>query len=102
MGLFGSKKPEKTAKMKEFFSEQDLKTIVETVEPKVKRRMYGKYASFAETLLAAAKDPETILVDRELRSMSGLLFSAGAMTKMEPSLKPILQPAIEKLRAFSK
>ena len=102
-GLFGSKKPDRTAKVSDFFSEEDLGRIVETVGAKVSSGGYGsKYDFMAEALLSAALKPDTTLTAKELGKADGLLFAIGGMTKLEPSLKPILTAAIEKMRAFRK
>lgn len=103
MGLFGSKnKAEKTAKISEFFSDSDLQKIRDTVGPKVQSGAYGKYSYMAEALLDAANEPGKVYTSKELTRMGGVLYSAGAMTKMEPELAGILGGAIEKMKAFRK
>ncbi len=105
MGLFGSKKTEKevrTAKITDFFSEDDLQKIRELVEPKAKNREYKKYNELAENLVKVVNESDTEYTPKSIASMTGPLFSAAAMTKMEPSLKPMLDEAIKKMQAFKK
>ena len=99
-GLFGSKKPEKTAQISAFFSAEDLQRIREVIEPKVNSNAYGKYTSLAQVLLDAVKHPEMTVSPKDLVSMNSVLGAVGAMRKMEPGLKDILNAAIEKMRAF--
>lgn len=99
-GLFGSKKPDKTAKVSDFFSADDLAKILETMEAKLYSNGYGKYSDMARTLVSAANNPDMTVSTKELGRADGLLFAVGTATKMEPSLKPILSAAVEKMRAF--
>ena len=105
MGLFGSKKPEKevrTAKITDFFSEEELQKIRDLVEPKAKRWEYHRYNELAENMVKAVNDTEKEYTPKSIATMDGPLFSAGAMTKMEPSLKPMLEAAVKKMQAFKK
>ena len=105
MGLFGSKKTEKevrTAKITDFFSEDDLQKIRELVEPKAKKWEYNRYNELAENLVKAVNEPDTEYTPKSIATMTGPLFSAAAMTKIEPSLKPRLDAAVKTMQAFKK
>lgn len=101
MGLFESKKKEeKVAKITDFFSAEDLSKIKGLIEPrKAERKYQQKYIDIVDCLLAAVSNPEKSLDKKEVTK---ILFSVGAMTKIEPSLNSILTPAIDKMRAFRK
>ncbi len=103
MGLFGSKKKdEKTAALAEFFSGDELQKIRDTVAPKVESGAYGKYSNIAEALLDAVNEPQKTYTAKELGKVGGVLYCAGAMTKMEPALADTLVGAIAKMKAFKK
>ena len=101
MGLFGNKnKEEVTAKITDFFSIEDMSKINDLVGPKKARNMYkAQYTEIVDCLLDAINNAEKAIGKKEVTK---ILYSVGAMTKMEPSLTPILGPAIEKMRAFRK
>jgi hypothetical protein len=102
MGLFGSKneKTERTVRITELFTEEGLREIKEIVGPKVAGREYGsQYMEMASDIYKAACDAEKTYGKKELTK---LIFATGAMTKLEPSLNPILKPAIEKYQAMKK
>ena len=101
MGLFGSKKKEeKTARITDFFSTEDMSTIKGLVGPKKAEHMYKlQYTDVVDCLLDAINNTEKSLGKKEVTK---ILFSVGTMTKIEPSLNPIFNPAIEKMRAFRK
>ena len=99
MGLFGSKKTEEaTARITDFFSAEDLQKIKGLVGQKKAEHMYKlQYIDVVDCLLDAASNTEKPLDKKEIRK---ILFSVGAMTKIEPTLNPIFTPAIGKMRAF--
>ena len=101
MGLFDSKKSEeKVARITDFFSAEDLSKIKGLIEPgKAERKYKLQYMDIVDCLLTAVNNPEKILNKKEVTS---ILYSVGAMTKIEPSLNSILSPAIIKMRAFRK
>lgn len=101
MGLFGSKKKEEIpARITDFFSDEDLSKIKELVGQKKASHMYKReYMDVVNCLLDAIDNAEKPLYKKEITK---ILFSVGTMTKMEPSLNPIFNPAIEKMRAFRK
>ena len=101
MGLFGSKKKEEaTAKITDFFSAEDMSKIKELVGQKKVEHMYKlQYMDVVDCLLEAINNTEKPIGKKEVTK---ILFSVGTMTKMEPSLNPIFNPAIEKMRAFRK
>lgn len=101
MGLFGSKnKEEATARITDFFSTEDLSKIKELVSQKKAEHMYKpQYMDVVDCLLNAVDNTEKPLVKKDLTK---ILFSVGTMTKIEPSLNPVFNPAIEKMRAFRK
>ena len=101
MGLFGSKKKEEaTARITDFFSAEDMLAIKGLVGPKKTGNMYKmQYIDVVDCLLDAINNTEKSLDKKELTK---ILFSAGTMTKIEPTLNPILKPAIERMRAFRK
>jgi len=103
MGLFGSKKKEdKKALLTDFFSQQDIDKIKETLAPKEAAGAYGKYNYLAKALLDTVQDPSQEFTVKDVSGMYGLLFTAGAVTKMEPELESVLKPAIEKMQSFKK
>ena len=102
MGLFGSKKKkeEATARITDFFSAEDMSKIKELVGQNKAEHMYKmQYMDIVDCLLEAINNTEKLIGKKEVGQ---ILFSVGAMTKMEPSLNPIFNPAIEKMRAFRK
>ena len=101
MGLFGSKnKEEATARITDFFSAEDLSRIKGLVDPKKAEHMHKlQYIDVVDCLLDAIDNKEKNLGKKEVTK---ILFSVGSMTKIEPSLNPIFNPAIEKMRAFRK
>jgi len=101
MGLFGSKKKEEaTARITDFFSAEDLLKIKGLVGQKKAGNMYKlQYIDVVDCLLDAANNTEKSLDKKEVGK---ILFSVGTMTKIEPTLNPIFNPAIEKMRAFRK
>jgi hypothetical protein len=101
MGLFGKKeKTEATARITDFFSEEDLAVIRTTLDPKITEKAYKlEYRGFALDLLNAVNNQEKLLDKKEL---TALLYASGCMTKIEPSLAPLLKTAIEKMQAFRK
>jgi len=101
MGLFGSKKTEEaTARITDFFFTEDLLKIKELVGQKKDAHMYKlQYIDVVDCLLDAINNTEKSLDKNEVRK---ILFSVGTMTKIEPTLNPIFNPAIEKMRAFRK
>ena len=58
-----------------------------------------QYIDVVDCLLDAANNTEKSLDKKEVRK---ILFSVVTMTKIEPTLNPIFNPAIEKMRAFRK
>ncbi|MBO4934244.1 MAG: hypothetical protein J5441_03625 [Clostridia bacterium] len=100
MGLFGRSKEIALPKVSDLFSVGALEFVTTTVAPKVANGEYGvKYGDVAKTLLNAVKTPDKELTKREL---NGVIFSAGAMTKIEPKLAPVLNEAIARFKAFKK
>ena len=100
MGLFGRSKEIALPKVSDLFSVGALEFVTTTVAPKVANGEYGvKYGDVAKTLLNAIKTPDKELTKREL---NGVIFSAGAMTKIEPKLAPVLYEAIARFKAFKK
>lgn len=99
MGLFGSKKEMMRATPVEIFTQETLDTIQAVVEPKVNDRSYGKYRGMAEMLLVAVRKSDEEFNEKEWRS---LIYAAGAMTKIEPSLAPMLQAGIDRFHAMKK
>ena len=101
MGLFGSKKKEEVfAKITDFFSIEDMSKIRDLVGPKKAANMYKlEYTDVVNWLLDAINNTDKSLNKKD---MTSILFSVGTMTKIEPSLNPIFNPAIEKMRAFRK
>jgi len=101
MGLFGTKKKEEAAaRITDFFSTEDISKINGLVGHKKAERKYKQfYAEAVDCLLDAINDTERSLYKKEVAK---ILYSVGMMTKLEPSLNPIFNPAIEKMRAFRK
>ncbi len=99
MGLFGSKnKEEAVARITDFFSMEDMATIKGLVGPKKAGKMYKlQYMDMVDCLMDAMENIEKPLRKKDVTK---ILYSSGAMTKMEPSLTPILNAAIIKMRAF--
>lgn len=99
MGLFGSKKEMMRATPIDVFSQETLDTIKDVVDPKLENREYGKYRGMAEMLLVAVRKADEEFNEKEWRS---ILYAAGAMTKIEPSLAPMLQAGIDRFHALKK
>ena len=101
MGLFGNKnKDEVTARITDFFSIEDMSKINDLVGPKKARNMYkAQYAEIVDCLLDAINNTEKAIGKKEVTK---ILYSVGAMTKIEPLLNTIFSSAIEKMRAFRK
>ena len=94
MGLFTSKPMPKVA---DIFTADDLKKIKEVVGLKAENKEYGRYGDEAKTLMQVIESPEKEYTKRE---WNGIIFSAGAMTKIEPELAPTLKGIIERFHAF--
>lgn len=94
MGLFNSKPMPKVA---DIFTAEDLQKIKEVVGLKAGNKEYGKYGDMAKTLMQVVEAPEKEYTKRE---WNGIIFSAGAMTKIEPELAPTLKGIIERFHAF--
>ncbi len=99
MGLFGSKKNEVLPKVSDIFSAGDLQKIKDTLGQKSATGSYGKYGDMAKTLLQVVEAPQKDYTNRE---WNGIIFAAGAMTKIEPGLEPILKGAVDRFHAFKK
>lgn len=97
MGLFGSKKDKIMPKVSDVFSAQDLEKIRGVVGPKQAAKGYGKYGSMAATLMEVVQNPDKEYSKRE---WGGIIYSAGAFTKIEPELAPMLKEAIGKYKKF--
>ncbi|GEM_PF-7115661 len=99
MGFF-KQKEEKKIKITELFTEEGLMKIKEIVGPKIAGREYDwRYMEMASALYKATFNLEQTYNKKELIK---LIFATGAMTKLEPTLNPILKPAIEKYKAMKK
>ena len=99
MGLFRSKKNALQAKPVDIFSQDTLDSIKEIVEPKVQNGDYGRYRGMAEMLLVAVRKADEDFNEKEWKT---ILYAAGAMTKIEPSLAPALQAGIDRFHALKK
>ena len=96
MGLF---KPKVTPKVADIFTAEERQTIQNVIGLKAKTKGYGKYNDMAETLMQVADAPGK---DYSWREWNGIIFSAGAMTKLEPTLAPALKAAIDRFHEFKK
>lgn len=100
MGLFSSKnKDEVTARITDFITKSDATEIIAIIGPKRVKQAYGKYTGLVDDLMQAVNEPERPLGKKEIRT---ILYAVGCMTKIEPVLIHIFNPAIEKMRAFLK
>ncbi|MBR0342488.1 MAG: hypothetical protein IJH64_09680 [Oscillospiraceae bacterium] len=97
MGLFGSKKEKAMPKVTDIFSAQDLEKIAGIVGPKQAAKGYGKYGALAATLMEVVNNPDK---DYSKKEWGGIIYSAGAFTKLEPELAPMLKEAIAKYKKF--
>ena len=99
MGLFGSSKKQEaaTVKIDYFFTPEALAQVRQVLESKFSAGAYGiRFSDEAKYLLEATKDPDRIYDKKEVRK---LIYSAGVMTKVDPSIEPALQTAIDKFKA---
>ncbi len=98
MGLFGKKKETKGVKISDVFSLEDLQTIKGTIEPKLNG---GQYKALPQTLAKGLMDyvgnPEK---EFSPNKMKGLAKIAVSFKEIEPSLGPVLQKGIEKIKAL--
>ena len=104
MGLFGfgDKKEEVFPKVSDIFSEEDLQKIKDVIGPKHANGSYKKdYDNMAEVLLDVADNPDKDF-GKTWGAFGGIIFSAGAFTKIEPELAPMLKSAIDKFHAFNR
>ena len=99
MGLFGPKKEAILPKVSDIFTPDDLQKIKTVVAPKSAAGEYGRYGDMPKTLLQAVNDPDKSFTQRE---WNGIIYAAGAMTKIEPDMAPMLKAAIERYHAFKK
>ena len=74
-----------------------FKKIKEVVGLKAENKEYGRYGDEAKTLMQVIESPEKEYTKRE---WNGIIFSAGAMTKIEPELAPTLKGIIERFHTF--
>ena len=102
MGLF-SKKEKVYPKVSDIFSEECLQKILAVVKPRLENGGYGNKQndSMAKLLCEVAEHPDEDYGDLWDR-IGGIIFSAGAFTKVEPSLAPLLKEAVSKSKAFKK
>lgn len=97
MGLFG-KKQEVLPTVADIFTADELQKIKDVVGAKAENNGYGlRYGGVAKTLMQVVNAPEKAFTKREWR---GIIYSAGAMTKLEPEIAPILKSAIAKFHTF--
>ena len=102
MGLF-SKKEKVYPAVSDIFSEECLQKIIAVIKPKLENGGYGNKQNdaMAKLLCEVAEHPETDYGDLWER-IGGIIFSAGAFTKVEPALTPLLNEAVAKHKAFKK
>ena len=103
MGLFGfgGKKEEVFPKVSDIFSADDLQKIKDVIGPKHANGEYKKYDDMAGVLLDVANNPDKDF-GKTWGAFGGIIFSAGAFTKVEPELAPMLKGAVDKFHAFQK
>ena len=96
MGLFGSKQA--VPKVSDIFLPDDLQIINDVIGSRIESGSYGiRYGDLPKTLMQAVNDPEKEYTKRE---WNGIIYSAGAMTKLEPDLAPMLKGIIDRFHAF--
>ena len=101
MGLFGlfGKKEEIMPMVSDIFSPEDIEKIVDVIGPKARMGDYGKFSETAKAILQILDEPEKGFSKRD---WNGIIFAAGALTKLEPDLAPMLNNIIDKFHAFGK
>ena len=100
MGLFGSKKEVVMPKVSEIISSEDIQKIREVIEPKITNKEYAmKFSDIADTLLKFTDNPERVY---DKKGWTGIIYSAGCFTKLEPQLEPVLKKLIDNYHAFMK
>lgn len=100
MGFFGSRKKKALPSVADVFSTEDLQRIGEVIGPKRDSKSYKmRYRDLADHIMWVVEAPEKSYTKRE---WNGIIYAAGAMTKLEPELAPMLKAAIERFHAFRK
>ena len=100
MGLFGSKKEVVMPKVSDVISMEDIQKIREVIEPKITNKEYAvKYSDIADTLLKFTGNPDE---EYDKKGWTGIIYSAGCFTKLEPQLEPVLKKLIDNYHAFVK
>ena len=98
MGLFGSKKEKKTAKITDVFSPEEIKEISDVIGPKLKS---GEYKAMPQLLAKGLMDyisrPEK---EYGLNKIKGVAKIANSLKEFEPSLTPALQKGIDRIQSL--
>lgn len=93
MGLFGKKKDIVYPKVCEVFSPEAGQKILNAVKQKGLDYYGRKYRDYLQVTLSALEKPDCI---PDKRGWQGIIFGAGMLTKLEPSVMPELDAAIKK------
>lgn len=96
MGLFGSGKSRKTVKVTDIFTEEEIREIRQTIEPKLKS---GSYKDVPQTFLKAfseyTKNPDKEFSVLKLKTVAKVIDAAR---EREPSLAPILENGLKRIK----
>ena len=100
MGLFGIGKDKKTVKITDYFSAEELQTIRDTLEPKLKANEYGALPQLMANGLIEYIDQ----AEKEFSpgKMNKFIKVADSVKTFEPSLEGILQSGIDKYNSSSR
>ena len=89
-------------KATDLVSPEDMQKIQGVIEEKARAGKYGQYNDMAEQLMRLVSNPEKEYSLKEQGKWGGIVFSAGAMTKLEPELAPILNGITARFRKIRK